>query len=57
MFLPQAKSLREMMAAASKIQLWYRRRRGIYYATLRIVARYQLAYKVGHCLPLAAIVA
>eukprot|EP00903_Cladosiphon_okamuranus_P007817 g7563.t1 len=43
--LEQAKSMREMMAAASKIQVWYRRRRGVYYSTLRIVARYQLAYK------------
>eukprot|EP00752_Nemacystus_decipiens_P006227 g5617.t1 len=47
--LEQEKSLREMMAAASKIQGWYRRRRGVYYATLRIVARYQLAYKRAVC--------
>ncbi|CAM9198538.1 unnamed protein product, partial [Ectocarpus sp. 12 AP-2014] len=43
--LEQARSLREMNAAVSKIQLWYRRRQGVYYTTLRIVARYQLAYK------------
>ncbi|CAB1110546.1 unnamed protein product [Ectocarpus sp. CCAP 1310/34] len=45
--LEQARSLREMNAAVSKIQLWYRRRQGVYYTTLRIVARYQLAYKEG----------
>ncbi|CAN0035308.1 unnamed protein product, partial [Pylaiella littoralis] len=43
--LEQARSLREMMAAASAIQVWYRRRRGVYYSTLRVVSRYQLAYK------------
>lgn len=36
-----------MNAAVSKIQLWYRRRQGVYYTTLRILARYQLAYKVN----------
>lgn len=35
------------MAAAARIQAWYRRRNVLYYSTLRIVARYQLAYKVS----------
>lgn len=43
----QAKSLREMMAAAATIQQWYRRRKEMYYATIRVIARYQLALKVG----------
>lgn len=36
----------EMNAAAATIQLWYGRRIAVYYMTLRIVARYQLATKV-----------
>ncbi|CAN0035449.1 unnamed protein product, partial [Scytosiphon promiscuus] len=43
--LEQARSLREMMTAASKIQQWYRRRHAVFYNTMRVVARYQLAYK------------
>lgn len=35
------------MRAATVIQTWYRRRLELYYMTMRIVARYQLATKVS----------
>ncbi|CAM9930663.1 unnamed protein product [Choristocarpus tenellus] len=39
-------TLREMNAAANKIQLWYRRRMDMYFTIIRIVARHQQALKV-----------